>query len=105
MYEVPGDEAAGESADQQARTQPYLLLFSFSPVQEFIKASRKFLDFWAGSYLLHYLSAKLCWEISQEYGPDAVIVPSLWNQEVIDALLVKEYPDFGTALKAINDKA
>jgi CRISPR-associated protein Cmr2 len=73
---------------------PYLLLFTFSPVQEFIKSSRKFLDFWAGSYLLHYLSAKLCWFIAERYGPDAVITPSLWSQEIIDALMVKEYPDF-----------
>lgn len=73
--------------------QPYLLLFTFSPVQEFIKSSRKFLDFWAGSYLLHYLSAKLCWCVAELYGPDAVITPSLWSQEIIDALLVKKYPD------------
>lgn len=69
---------------------PYLLLFSFSPVQEFIKASRKFVDFWAGSYLLHYLSARLCWYVAQEYGPDAVIVPSLWNQEIFDALMLQD---------------
>lgn len=67
--------------------KPYLLLFTFSPVQEFIKASRKFTDFWSGSYLLHYLSARLCWHIAQAYGPDAVITPSLWSQEIIDALL------------------
>jgi len=73
---------------------PYLLIFSFSPVQEFIKSSRKFLDFWAGSYLLHYLSAQLCWHIAQQLGPDAVIVPSLWSQEIIDALIVKKYSDF-----------
>lgn len=75
--------------------RPYLLLFTFSPVQEFIKASRKFLDFWAGSYLLHYLGAKLCWYIALNYGPDAVITPSLWSQEIIDALIVREkYADF-----------
>jgi CRISPR-associated protein Cmr2 len=74
--------------------QPYLLLFTFSPVQEFIKASRKFLDFWAGSYLLHYLSAFLCWTIAQEYGSDAIITPSLWGQEIMDALLAKTYPEF-----------
>ncbi|NEQ99848.1 MAG: type III-B CRISPR-associated protein Cas10/Cmr2, partial [Cyanothece sp. SIO2G6] len=73
---------------------PYLLLFTFSPVQDFIKASRKFLDFWSGSYMLHYLSARLCWRIAEEYGPDAVITPSLWGQDIIDALLVKQYPDF-----------
>ncbi|MHC5861899.1 type III-B CRISPR-associated protein Cas10/Cmr2 [Nostoc sp.] len=75
---------------------PYLLIFSFSPVQEFIKSSRKFLDFWAGSYLLHYLSTQLCWDIAQQFGPDAVIVPSLWSQEIIDALIVQKYPDFAS---------
>ncbi|MGP1383445.1 MAG: type III-B CRISPR-associated protein Cas10/Cmr2 [Thainema sp.] len=87
--------ASWHETDSQKPETPYLLLFSFSPVQEFIKASRKFLDFWAGSYLLHYLSARLCWHIAQEYGPDAVIVPSLWGQDIFDAFCLKEqYPDF-----------
>lgn len=73
---------------------PYLLIFTFSPVQEFIKSSRKFLDFWGGSYLLHYLSAILCWQVAELYGPDAVITPSLWSQEIIDALIVHHYPEF-----------
>jgi CRISPR-associated protein Cmr2 len=77
-----------------AESKPYLLLFTFSPVQEFIKASRKFLDFWSSSYMLHYLSARLCWYVAQQYGPDAVITPSLWGQDIIDALLLKEYPEF-----------
>jgi len=80
-----------ESVEQK---HPYLLLFTFSPVQEFIKASRKFLDFWAGSYLLHYLSAKICWYIANKYGPDAVITPSLWSQEIIDALILTKYSSF-----------
>lgn len=82
---------------------PYLLLFTFSPVQEFIKSSRKFLDFWAGSYLLHYLSARLCWSIARIYGPDAVITPSLWSQEIIDALLVKSYPSFAKTFEKMGD--
>ena len=103
--------------DAPEPSHPYLLHFSFSPVQEFIKASRKFLDFWAGSYLLHYLSARLCWHIAQRYGPDAVIVPSLWSQEIIDALLLEQYPDFeahfadlpmgeqnGTPVQRFNDR-
>ncbi|MEG3861089.1 type III-B CRISPR-associated protein Cas10/Cmr2 [Microcoleus sp. herbarium12] len=82
--------------EEDADKHPYLLLFTFSPVQEFIKSSRKFLDFWAGSYLLHYLSARLCWYIARVYGPDAVITPSLWSQEIIDALIAKQYPNFQT---------
>lgn len=77
-------------SETQELQRPYLLIFTFSPVQEFIKSSRKFLDFWAGSYLLHYLSVKLCWYIANKYGPDAVITPSLWSQEIIDALIFKD---------------
>jgi CRISPR-associated protein Cmr2 len=82
----PSDWKEGDEA-----SRPYLLIFTFSPIQDFIKASRKFLDFWAGSYLLHYLSARLCWHIADVYGPDAIIVPSLWGQDIVDAFLVKTY--------------
>ncbi|MEN9223670.1 MAG: type III-B CRISPR-associated protein Cas10/Cmr2, partial [Thermostichus sp. BF3_bins_97] len=79
-----------------------LLLFTFSPVQEFIKSSRKLLDFWSGSYLLHYLSARLCWFIAERYGPDAVITPSLWGQEIIDAWILKKYPEFECYFREID---
>jgi CRISPR-associated protein Cmr2 len=92
---------AMDAGTMDSSEHPYLLVFSFSPIQEFIKSSRKFLDFWAGSYLLHYLSARLCWIIAQELGPDALIVPSLWGQEIIDAFLLQEYPAFGTWLSAL----
>lgn len=91
--------------DNDEVQQPYLLLFTFSPVQEFIKASRKFADFWSGSYMLHYLSARLCWRIAQDYGPDAVITPSLWGQEIIDALLVKKYPAFKEFFKVAEQSS
>ena len=81
-------------SDENTDIRPHLLLFTFSPVQEFIKASRKFIDFWAGSYLLHYLGAKICWYIAEEYGPDAIITPSLWGQEIIDALIFQKYREF-----------
>ncbi|NET45363.1 type III-B CRISPR-associated protein Cas10/Cmr2 [Okeania sp. SIO2B3] len=85
--------------NKNTETHPHLLLFTFSPVQEFIKASRKFLDFWAGSYLLHYLGAKMCWYIACKYGPDAVITPSLWGQEIIDAWILQKYPEFKKEFK------
>jgi len=80
-------------------------LFTFSPIQEFIKSSRKFADFWAGSYLLHYLSVRLCWLIARRYGPDAVIVPSLWGQDIVDALLLKDdgFPEFRRVFEQIQD--
>jgi CRISPR-associated protein Cmr2 len=106
-YSTVSALAGAIPSDWQEETDPdkhpYLLLFTFCPVQEFIKSSRKFLDFWAGSYLLHYLSARLCWFIARVYGPDAVITPSLWSQEIIDALLVKQYPEFRTTLAGLQD--
>jgi CRISPR-associated protein Cmr2 len=87
--------ATGLSGDDAPpKNTPYLVLFTFSPIQEFIKASRKFLDFWSGSYLLHYLSARLCWSVSQDYGPDTVITPSLWEQPIFDALMLQEFTHF-----------
>jgi len=75
-------------------SRPYLGIFSFTPVQELIKASRKMRDFWAGSWLLHYLSAKVCWAIARQYGPDTLLYPCLYAQPLIDLWLLKQYPDF-----------
>jgi CRISPR-associated protein Cmr2 len=91
------------NTESEATERPYIFLFTFSPVQEFIKASRKFLDFWAGSYLLHYLGAKICWKIAELYGPDAVITPSLWSQEIIDAFIVQKYRDFAIDFACLQD--
>ncbi|MEI6331875.1 MAG: type III-B CRISPR-associated protein Cas10/Cmr2 [Pseudanabaena sp. ELA645] len=76
-----------------APKRPYILLFTFSPVQEFVKASRKLLDFWAGSYTLHYLSAWLCWQVATELGADSILTPSLWSQPIIDAFLYQAKTD------------
>lgn len=85
------------TADQIQRWQgnddlshPYLAVFSFSPVQELIKSSRKMRDFWAGSWLLHYLSARVCWKLANQYGPDTLLYPSLYQQPLIDHWLLQE---------------
>lgn len=80
-------------------SHPYLASFTFTPVQELIKASRKMRDFWAGSWLLHYLSAKVCWQLAQKYGPDCFLYPSLYQQPLIDYWLLKEFPQFGQWVK------
>ncbi|MEH2410146.1 type III-B CRISPR-associated protein Cas10/Cmr2 [Nostoc sp.] len=76
-------------------SHPYLASFTFTPVQELIKASRKMRDFWAGSWLLHYLSAKVCWQVAQKYGPDCFLYPSLYQQPLIDHWLLNEFPKMG----------
>jgi len=69
-------------------SRPFISVFSFSPVQELIKASRKMRDFWAGSWILHYLSARVCWAIAWKYGPDTILYPSLYAQSLIDYWLL-----------------
>ena len=75
-------------------SHPYLVSFSFAPVQDLIKSSRKMRDFWAGSWILHYLSAKISWELAKKYGADSLLYPSLFEQPLIDRWLLAEYPDF-----------
>ncbi|APB32932.1 CRISPR-associated RAMP Crm2 family protein [Gloeomargarita lithophora Alchichica-D10] len=76
------------------KTRPYLASFTFSPIQELIKASRKMRDFWAGSWVLHYLSAKICWKLAVKYGADCLLYPSLYAQPLIDYWLLEKYSDF-----------
>lgn len=71
-------------------SRPYVATFTFTPVQEVVKASRKMQDFWAGSWILHYLSACICWAWANEYGPDAIVYPSLYDQPLIDHWLLNE---------------
>ena len=76
------------------RSRPHLVIFTFSPVQELIKASRKMRDFWAGSWLLHYLSAKVSYELAKKYGADTLLYPCLYQQPLIDHWLLQDYPQF-----------
>ena len=55
------------------KSHPYLVSFSFAPVQDLIKSSRKLRDFWAGSWILHYLSAKISWKLAKKYGADSLL--------------------------------
>lgn len=86
---IAGSLTGYETTSDKPQT-PYLATFSFSPIQEIIKASRKMRDFWAGSWVLHYLSAKVCWKLAKKYGPDTLIYPSLFQQPLIDHWLLKE---------------
>jgi CRISPR-associated protein Cmr2 len=87
---------------QKKLSRPYLTSFSFSPIQELIKASRKMRDFWSGSWILHYLSAKVCWKLANIYGPDSFIYPCLFQQPLIDYWLRQEYPDFDPWVLAVT---
>ncbi|AFY61935.1 type III-B CRISPR-associated protein Cas10/Cmr2 [Synechococcus sp. PCC 6312] len=92
-FDLPLEELNRWSGKNQL-SHPYLAAFSFTPVQELIKASRKMRDFWAGSWILHYLSAKVSWELALRYGPDSFIYPSLFQQPLIDHWLLEQFPTF-----------
>ncbi len=86
------------------RSRPYVATFSFTPIQDLIKASRKMRDFWAGSWLLHYLSAKVCWAVAQKYGPDSLLYPCLYAQPLIDHWLLEKYPYFKEWIKQPSEQ-
>lgn len=92
----------GETFNNYSR--PYLVNFTFSPVQELIKASRKMRDFWAGSWILHYLSAKVCWKLALKYGADTLLYPCLYQQPLIDNWLLEKYDDLKKWIEKPTEK-
>lgn len=93
-YNLTSEDLKQDWKRGKALSHPYLVSFTFSPIQELIKSSRKMRDFWAGSWILHYLSASVCWKLAQQYGPDSFIYPSLYQQPLIDRWLLQAYPEF-----------
>jgi CRISPR-associated protein Cmr2 len=102
-YDLTTAELTQWPAKQEV-SHAYLAAFSFTPVQELIKASRKMRDFWAGSWLLHYLSAKVSWTLAQKYGPDSLLYPSLFQQPLIDHWLRDQWPEFEPWVKKPSDR-
>ncbi len=85
-------------------SHPYLVSFTFTPVQELIKASRKMRDLWAGSWILHYIAAKICFKLALQYGPDSLLYPSLFQQPLIDHWLLQKFPAFDKWVKQPETK-
>ncbi len=54
-----------------------LFIFTIGPVQSFIKQARKAQDFWAGSFMLSYLTFTAIRKVIDTYGPTVVIYPDL----------------------------
>jgi CRISPR-associated protein Cmr2 len=104
--DVVGEVASSTSTVRdEPKSRPHLVIFSFSPIQEMIKASRKMRDFWAGSWLLHYLSAKICWNIANKYGADSLVYPSLYQQPLIDRWLLDKYPNFSNSIDTPSNRS
>lgn len=56
---------------------PGLFSFSLSPVQPFIEQARSMSDLWAGSHLLATIALQALSVVVENFGPDAIILPSL----------------------------
>jgi CRISPR-associated protein Cmr2 len=100
---LTGYDATTDESGQEV-SHPYLVSFTFTPVQELIKASRKMRDLWAGSWILHYIAAKICFKLALQYGPDSLLYPSLFQQPLIDHWLLEKFPSFDKWVKRPKTK-
>lgn len=66
------------------------LSFKLGPVQPFIEASRKTQDLLSGSYILAWLVFHAFKPVLKEYGPTALIYPSLRGVPLVDLWLREE---------------
>ncbi len=78
-------------------------LFTIGPVQDFIKAARKTRDFWAGSYILSYLTWMAIRVVVEKYGPDHIVFPALYEQPLFTLYLREKLDD--TDLPSKDDLA
>jgi CRISPR-associated protein Cmr2 len=72
------------------RNQASLLVFSVTPVQDFISRARKLRDFWSGSLILSWLAFEGLRTVIYELGSDHILYPSLINQPLVNWLLAHE---------------
>ena len=68
-----------------------MVVFSITPVQDFIGKARKLRDYWTGSVILSYLAFVGIARVMQDLGPDHVLYPSLHNQSLVDLWLCQEH--------------
>ncbi|CUT04684.1 type III-B CRISPR-associated protein Cas10/Cmr2 [Candidatus Chrysopegis kryptomonas] len=85
------DHLVQTSAIVSALPKPAFLLFTISPVQEFISKARKTSDLWAGSYMLSYFIYKCIEVVMEKLGPDNVIFPNLLGQPTVDRWLYEKF--------------
>ncbi len=70
--------------------QASLMVFSITPVQEFINSARKLRDFWTGSGILSWLTFEGIRQVVYRYGADHVLYPSLIGQPMVQRFLARE---------------
>jgi len=64
-----------------------MMVFSITPVQEFIGRARKLRDSWTGSVILSWLAFEGIKWVCENLGPDHILYPSLIDQPLINEYL------------------
>lgn len=80
-----------------------MVVYSITPVQDFIGKARKLRDYWTGSVLLSYLAFVGISKVMEELGPDHILYPSLHNQALVDLWLAKQDEKLADYLKEENE--
>lgn len=62
------------------------LEFSFAPVQGFVNQARRTRDFWAGSYLISYLSAQAMVGVERANDSNEIVFPAIEDDPLIQAV-------------------
>ncbi len=63
-----------------------LMVFSLTPVQDFVSKARKLRDYWSGSVLLSWLAFEGIKAVIYELGADHIVYPSLQGQPLVEGL-------------------
>ncbi|MCS7104952.1 MAG: type III-B CRISPR-associated protein Cas10/Cmr2 [Thermofilaceae archaeon] len=75
----------------------YLVRIDVPGIQKFISGARKAGDFWAGSWLLSSMTAKIIQKLTERWGPDIILSPSLRLNPFYVLWLAKEFEKRGLA--------
>jgi len=68
-----------------------LMVFSITPVQQFIVKARKLRDYWTSSILLSWLAFEGMRWVVENLGPDHILYPSLIDQPLINEYMKKNW--------------
>lgn len=68
-----------------------MMVFSITPVQQFIAKARKLRDYWTGSVLLSWLAFEGMRWVMENLGPDHVLYPSLIDQPMVNEYMKRKW--------------
>ena len=88
-----------ERNENDSKENLSLVVYSITPVQDFIGKARKLRDYWTGSVILSYLAFSGITAVMENLGPDHILYPSLQNQSLVEDWLVNKNKGLEDLLK------